>query len=124
MRQSLYFYMIGKDMEWVKDAWKDSGALKLQEELTIPGLRLLLIDGNRGWFLERQSKEMVGYFDAAAKQAPQMQSIFNQYKKIILVDYLENPIFKDDRVNKYLEFVSSSEHGRFIFREYKGREVE
>jgi hypothetical protein len=124
MRQSLYFYMIGKDMQWVKDAWKDSGDLKLQEELTIPGLRLLLIDGNRGWFLERQAKEMVGYFEAVENRAPQIRSIFNNYKKIILVDYIENPIFKDDRVDDYLEFVKSSKYGRFVFKEYKGKSVE
>ncbi len=123
IRQAIYYYMIGKDMAWVEDAWKENGDFNLQEALTIPGLRLFLIDHNREWFLKKQHDEMKQYFDQVEKKASSIQALLGHYKKFIVVDYSENPLFKEDRLNNYLEYVHSTKKGRFTFKEYKLRDI-
>ncbi|NPA81106.1 MAG: hypothetical protein GXO31_00670 [Epsilonproteobacteria bacterium] len=115
IRQAIYYYLMGKDEEWIRDVWDPKTDWRVQYDLVIPALRLYLRDKNRERFLREKEEEMEFYYKTYVEDEGALHKFFGKYKKIVVVDFKKDPFFKEDRLDSVMKMRSKEQTDRMNF---------
>jgi hypothetical protein len=117
-RQALYFFMRGRGSEWLEDVIRN-GSTRQKEDL----LRIIeRTDVRRPHFLElllKIKETLVRSMDRIAQKDPKTIWFFRKFRRVLVIDFIDNPLFKKNRLNVYLRLVSETKAGPYLFGWYE-----
>lgn len=118
-RQAIYLYFTGKTSSYVTKAlspdWSDIGE---QRKLALIGEGNLLKGSTRNESLEYIKSRLVPLVSQVEKRDPRVQNLFRSYKKILVIDRIDKPVFSTNNISDYLKKVKEEEKGSYLIRWY------
>ncbi len=102
LRQALYLYFTGMDSRQLERITEDPKAVEEQMRLAYFGGIVPFRKEERAGGLSAIRTELIPLLNDAERQDPRLHFFFRQYRRILVIDNQQNPVFDRQRLASYL----------------------
>lgn len=117
-RQALYLYATGRDGNWISERLSNPEAKREQSWLALIAEKAMFKHNGSGReeTLQRIKKGLVPLVTRLESKTDAGDKVFQNYRRILVIDYIGNPLFVKDRLLSYLKFVGEERKGSFLLQ--------
>jgi hypothetical protein len=113
VRQAFYLYFIGQNSQWLEEITANQKSTAMQGYLSV--------GGNRPQGIASIENEPVPLLSRVEGGDTEMHSFFHAFKRVLIIDSTEHPIFSQERLAVYLSLGEERKVGKFSV--YWGRPI-
>lgn len=112
-RQALYLYFTGKDPQWLEAILANSNNTTELTRLTFLG-QVTVDAAGRQQGIDAVRKELIPRLETAEHQDPDATGFFSHYRRVLVIDNLDQPYFAESRLSSYLAIQQRQTVGRLL----------
>jgi hypothetical protein len=115
-RQALYLYFTNKDKEWVEHILDDRKAITELTRLTFLG-QVTTDAKDREQAIQEVRAELIPALIKVEDRDEDVRSFFARYRRVLVIDNPERPVFDRSRLSSYLEITKEENSGGLLVRD-------